>query len=203
MLEIPPDSAYLEQCQIPAWAGPIEQQYVRACMQQGQSAFTRTGQTCGESMTWGFSRLILKGSCSSWAKESSGDRVPLVSSTLRTCMAASWRMLTPGEKHQYDSVGWAIPVCTCTISTSHRVTAGKVYLQAVPSNHPDPDAACCYSDRSSSGSSHDDLAHGMHAGTKFQCDVQALVFCICIKHCDKAAAQQQLAFDFSRWTCTL
>lgn len=44
--------------------------------------------------------------------------MPLVSSTLRTCMPASWRMLTPGEKHQYDRVGCAGPDCMTHASPS-------------------------------------------------------------------------------------
>ena len=56
-------------------------------------------------MTWGFSRVMGKGSWSSAAKPSSGDSVPDVSSTQRTLAAARIRMATPAPKHQYDSVG--------------------------------------------------------------------------------------------------
>ena len=41
-----------------------------------------------------------KGSCSSLAKESRGDRVPLVRITLRTRSVCRARMLMPLEKHQ-------------------------------------------------------------------------------------------------------
>ena len=56
-------------------------------------------------MTWGFSKEIGNSSCSSCAKLSRGESVPLVSSTQRTARPSSWRMATPGSKHQYDSVG--------------------------------------------------------------------------------------------------
>lgn len=38
-------------------------------------------------MTWGFSRVMGKGSCSSAAKLSRGERVPLVRIMQRTCAA--------------------------------------------------------------------------------------------------------------------
>ena len=60
-------------------------------------------------MTCGFWSCSGKGSASSCPKLPSGLSVPLVSSTQRTCSAASARMATPASKHQYDSVGASKP----------------------------------------------------------------------------------------------
>ena len=62
---------------------------------EGVGALTWEG-----AMTWGFSSCTGKGTCSSCAKESNGDRVPLVSKMDRTPNAAMAFMATPGSKHQ-------------------------------------------------------------------------------------------------------